>query len=455
MLERLPLRSRAPHEVQFYQHRRFLTGKLAEFVEKGFSAGERVLIITEEATAEMLWSELQQRGLDLEAARRSGRLVQRDACEVAARIAREGRIDPRGFETLFGSLVGDMFGERGSLRIYGEAVNVLLKAGNATAALELEALWNELLEGKPFTLLCGYDLSGFIDPKGLHDVTMCHNVVHPAEALADFDGVKDPHLLMGELQHCDHLLETEYRARRELEEERGHLARQAEILTSHLGTLQAVTASLSEPATPVDVVTELARVSRADQAFLALPFEDERRLALESHAGLSESVLDQFSDFPADALLPAATAFRTGQAVWLDSPAAIAESFPQVVMQGAESIACIPLLMGKKRIGVVGFGYSSPREFTPADRALFHDVCRQATLALERSRYLKRAEQAKAREELLAMLSHELRNRLSPIVASLELIRSRDDENAFAKELDAIESEARNLLRVLDGLLDI
>ena len=460
MLSSVTFPNRAPHEVQFYQDRRFLTGKVAQFVEDGLSRGERVLVIVEEATAAMLWKELQQRGVDVEEARTSRRLVRQDARAIADRIAAEGTIDSRGFDVVLRTLVDELFDGDGSLRIYGEVVNLLMKAGDAAAALDLERKWNELLAERRATLLCGYDLNGFTDSNQLHEVTRCHDTLHPAEPLADFDGVSDPILLLGELQHCDHLLESESRARRELEEERAHFTRQAELLSSHLGRLQSVTAALSEASAPDDVAraiaTEFARVTSAEQAFLALPSEDEQRLVLASHVGLSEAALDEFVDFAVEAPLPAATAFRTGRALWLDSPAAIAGSFARVIVAGAEAIACLPLLVDKRRMGVVGLGYPGPREFTPSDRALLHDLCRQASTALDRSRLLHRAEQAdRARDDFLAMLGHELRNPLSPIVTSLQLIRLRAKESSHGRELEVIERQVRNLVRIVDDFVDV
>jgi CheY-like chemotaxis protein len=172
--------------------------------------------------------------------------------------------------------------------------------------------------------------------------------------------------------------------------------------------------------------------------------------------GLSEAVLDEFGDFAVDAPLPAATAFRTGRALWLDSEAAIAGSFPRVIVAGSKAIACLPLLMDKKRMGVVVLGHPGPREFPPSDRALLHDLCRQASIALDRSRLLARAERAeRAKDHLLAMLGHELRNPLSPIVNSIQLLRLRGDEKSGSRELEVIERQVRNLVRVVDHLLDL
>jgi PAS domain S-box-containing protein len=58
----------------------------------------------------------------------------------------------------------------------------------------------------------------------------------------------------------------------------------------------------------------------------------------------------------------------------------------------------------------------------------------------------------RAKDQFLAMLGHELRNPLSPIVTSLELLRMRGVEH---RELDIINRQVDNLTRLVDDLLDI
>jgi PAS domain S-box-containing protein len=59
-----------------------------------------------------------------------------------------------------------------------------------------------------------------------------------------------------------------------------------------------------------------------------------------------------------------------------------------------------------------------------------------------------------AKDEFLAMLGHELRNPLSPIVTSLQLMRMRGEE-AFLREREIIERQVGHLVRLVDDLMDI
>lgn len=64
-----------------------------------------------------------------------------------------------------------------------------------------------------------------------------------------------------------------------------------------------------------------------------------------------------------------------------------------------------------------------------------------------------RAEDAtRAKDEFLAMLGHELRNPLSPIVTALQLMRLR---NQASREQDIIERQVASLMRLVDDLLDV
>jgi CheY-like chemotaxis protein len=82
-------------------------------------------------------------------------------------------------------------------------------------------------------------------------------------------------------------------------------------------------------------------------------------------------------------------------------------------------------------VGVVAIGYDVTQEV----------LLRQAAQDANR-----------AKDEFLAMLGHELRNPLSPIVTALQLLRLRDGER---RELSIIDRQVGHLVRLVDDLLDI
>jgi signal transduction histidine kinase len=67
---------------------------------------------------------------------------------------------------------------------------------------------------------------------------------------------------------------------------------------------------------------------------------------------------------------------------------------------------------------------------------------------------LKEADRRK--DEFLAMLAHELRNPLAPILNALHLIREhRDDREALDMARDIVERQVKHMARLIDDLLDV
>ncbi len=84
---------------------------------------------------------------------------------------------------------------------------------------------------------------------------------------------------------------------------------------------------------------------------------------------------------------------------------------------------------------------------------LFRDVTdrRNAELALEAAR--RAADSAnRAKDEFLAMLGHELRNPLAPMLTALQVMRLRGLQG---REQDILERQVRHMARMVDDLLDI
>jgi signal transduction histidine kinase len=61
---------------------------------------------------------------------------------------------------------------------------------------------------------------------------------------------------------------------------------------------------------------------------------------------------------------------------------------------------------------------------------------------------------SRAKDEFLAMLGHELRNPLAPIVTGLDLLRMRAGPSS-ERELTVLQRQAQNMIRLVDDLLDI
>ncbi|HTB56740.1 MAG TPA: ATP-binding protein [Polyangia bacterium] len=60
----------------------------------------------------------------------------------------------------------------------------------------------------------------------------------------------------------------------------------------------------------------------------------------------------------------------------------------------------------------------------------------------------------RSKDEFLAMLGHELRNPLSPIVTALQLLKLRSD-GQYGKALEIVERQVQYLIRLVNDLLDV
>jgi signal transduction histidine kinase len=93
-------------------------------------------------------------------------------------------------------------------------------------------------------------------------------------------------------------------------------------------------------------------------------------------------------------------------------------------------------------------------------RALQSELPRRARaeqLVQEREEELRRqnenlAAALRAKDEFLAMLGHELRNPLAPILLAVDLLRQRNGE---ASEYEIIDRQVKHLVRLVDDLLDV
>ncbi len=134
--------------------------------------GVGVIIATAEHRA-LLYRPLETWGLS--AAASQGRLIQLDARQCLSLLMRGGIPDPVLFDQTVGSLVRQHATEQ-PLRAYGEMVDVLWAEGNPRAALQLEALWQELQGHVPFRLLCSYTES-HLDADGRDAVCRVHDYI--------------------------------------------------------------------------------------------------------------------------------------------------------------------------------------------------------------------------------------------------------------------------------------
>ena len=179
-----------PHLVHFYEADTVLLDALSAYIGAGLRAGEAGIVIATPAHRAELEARLQAQGLDMEGARATGQYVALDAADTLARILVDGRlgdgqVDAMRFAAVVGGLIASAAEGRPRVRAFGEMVALLVAAGKPSAALALEALWNELQQTHAFTLFCAYPLAsldGAAHTDLLGAVCAAHGHVIPAES---------------------------------------------------------------------------------------------------------------------------------------------------------------------------------------------------------------------------------------------------------------------------------
>jgi MEDS: MEthanogen/methylotroph, DcmR Sensory domain len=170
------------HVVQFFADaEQALAANVAAFLAEGLAAGEGAIVIALRENRNAVRGALRALDIDVEAAVAAGRLVTLDASETLASLLVDGHPDRGRFEQVVGEPIRAFTGT--GVSAYGEMVGILWRRGERRAAIELEALWNELLAYQPYRLFCGYPIDVFGDefrPADLDEILCAHTHLVPA-----------------------------------------------------------------------------------------------------------------------------------------------------------------------------------------------------------------------------------------------------------------------------------
>jgi len=276
------------HTVCFYEDEARLVALVTDFAREAALARQPVVVIARGGLRASLAARLQtlEECRDLE-------LAMFDARALLGVFMLQGAPDPARFDAALAPLFGttDAAGSlRATPRVYGEMVDVLCEDGNASGALQLEALWNDFVSRRSVSLLCAYRMARFAtegDAEAFAAVCRAHGRVVPAglEAVHDAD-----HTLLSEmavLQQRANALQGEVDRRRASE------ASLAQSRAAHDSFLRVAGHELRTPLTVVQLqVQHLLRSADAElpkrvQRALELTVRGVDRLAL-----VVEQVLD-------------------------------------------------------------------------------------------------------------------------------------------------------------------
>ncbi len=147
---------RRDHVVLFYRDEQELTERVSEYLLPAIHDGGVAIVVATPDHRRSFDRYLADAGVDVAAACARGAYLAPDASETMRGFMVAGRPDPAGFWQAVSPMLRQAAKAGRPVRVFGEMVALLWDAGLTDAAIEVEAMWNELGAQYPFSLLCAY-----------------------------------------------------------------------------------------------------------------------------------------------------------------------------------------------------------------------------------------------------------------------------------------------------------
>ncbi|HUR89144.1 MAG TPA: ATP-binding protein [Ramlibacter sp.] len=395
------------HSVRFYDEDDELLQEVTDFLDNALRAGGLAVAIATTSHHTELRRRLSGFGDNGRKAssRYGGKLVLLDADHMLQQFMVGKRPDPGRFDSAIGPLLRQ--GPAGKpLHAFGEMVALLCQRDNYEGALQLEGLWNELLGRHSFSLFCAYPWKLFAS----NDQAGAFRHVCQAHRRVSEGKVREVPMSVTELRREVRALKAELEQRKVSE----HTLRRRE---------KELVEFLDNAVEGIHKVAADGTILYANRAELDL-------LGYEWDEYVGRNIADFYVD---QAHICDILRRLKGGAELHDEPALLRCKDGSHKYVLVCSNACFE-----------GGEFRYTRCFT-----------RDASERLARDKALASAREAnRVKDEFLAMLGHELRNPLSPIVTALRLMQMRGD-SATVKEQTIIQRQVQHLVRLVDDLLDV
>ncbi|MBL1198917.1 MAG: PAS domain-containing protein [Nostoc sp. GBBB01] len=246
----------------------------------------------------------------------------------------------------------------------------------------------------------------------------------------------------------------------------------AEQAASRTARLLAITAALSESLTSAQVAEVIVEQGiaalGASSALVALLTNNGTELQIIRAVGYKEELVNSWRRFSINTAAPLAEAVRTKQPIWQESTPERAARYSHLAKEYSQynygAWISIPLTIEGRAIGGMTVAFAENKQLSQDDRAFMLALAQQCAQAMERARLYEIEQTAREaaenanriKDEFLAVLSHELRSPLNPILGWSKLLQTRKlDEKTIPQALKTIERNAQLQAQLIEDLLDI
>jgi signal transduction histidine kinase/DNA-binding response OmpR family regulator len=122
------------------------------------------------------------------------------------------------------------------------------------------------------------------------------------------------------------------------------------------------------------------------------------------------------------------------------------------------SMMIVPMIVNGRVLGVIVFGFgASQRQYDARDLATAQNLAERAAVAVENARLYREIQRAvKAREDLLAIVSHDLRSPMQSILMTATMMNCKlSEDDRMKPRVEGILKSAEIIDRLLGDLLDL
>ncbi|MFB2892872.1 PAS domain-containing protein [Aerosakkonemataceae cyanobacterium BLCC-F50] len=240
--------------------------------------------------------------------------------------------------------------------------------------------------------------------------------------------------------------------------------------TERLNLLYETTSDLLSAERPLDLMNRLFnRLSKLMDLHYYYQFKlvdksEKSYLVLMNYSGISEEQAKLFETIEIGQAVCGLVAQQRRQIVLNQAEIKSHLNAQAICLMGITAYSGQPLMVHGRLLGTLSFASLTRTQFTPEEVNLLQAISEQVAIALDRAELVASLQQQtedlaqanRVKDEFLAVLSHELRSPLNPILGWTKLLQTgKFDAQKTKQALEVIERNAKQQTQLIDDLLDI